>query len=486
MEKELGIKGSSRTNGEFSRCIFFHWDGARYDQFRRLLVKKCLPNVQKYILSKGKFSMGFTCLPSTTGPANLPYLAGTLPGLVDIPGLRWFDRANSNAILKGRVTLMGPYPNLIDYHLGPEKKTLFDLIPKSIAINSPINKGAKRIINLKKLILSKVTNNWHYIDRYGAEQLENIVSKDFGFVFANFQMIDKLSHYISPISNTTVMSYILLDKIIGKIAKILEKRQILDDTLLLVSSDHGQSKNTDHFNLHRFCKKFFDTECFPFPVRRNFNCLVAEQGNKLGFIYLKVNSSSWKENCFHETIENNSKYSLFFKALLDREEVDLILTRDENNSIIITKKGAIGRISQNGKKLKYEFERKDPINLGFEGSFDYKSSFEVTKKSDYPDFLLQATQIFESDRTSDIIVIAKDNCDFRESYFQVKRLWHSYEWPQHRGGGHGGISKSQFRIPIAINYDINKNYLRSLDLFPTILQLLGIKNGSSDIAKSCV
>ncbi len=177
---------------------------------------------------------------------------------------------------------------------------------------------------------------------------------------------------------------------------------------------------------------------------------------------------------------------MFFKALLDREEIDLILTRDENNSVIITKKGAIGRITQNGKKFKYEFEGNDPINLGIEGSFDYKSSFEATKKSEYPDFLLQATQIFESDRTGDIIVIAKDNCDFRESYFQVKRLWHSYEWPQHRGGGHGGISKSQFRTPIAINYDIDKNYLRSLDLFPTILQLLGIKNGSSDIAKSCV
>ena len=70
--------------------------------------------------------------------------------------------------------------------------------------------------------------------------------------------------------------------------------------------------------------------------------------------------------------------------------------------------------------------------------------------------------------------------DLRESYIQVKRFWHSYEWPQHQGG-HGGISKSQFRIPIAINHEIKESILRSIDLYTIILRLLGIKNRVNSI-----
>ncbi|UCE12946.1 MAG: alkaline phosphatase family protein [Candidatus Heimdallarchaeota archaeon] len=478
------LDSSSQGNGEFSRCIFFHWDGARYDQFTKLLEKHYLPNVQKYLISKGKYTLGFTCLPSTTGPANLPYLAGTLPGTGNIPGVRWFERTKPNSFIDGRVTYMGLYPGVIDKHLKSDQKTLFDLIPKSIAINSPINRGAKKKNNFKKLILSKTTNNWYYIDQYGAEQLESLVSKEFGFIFANFQLIDKLSHYISPISNKTLIAYISLDKIVGKVARILENQNRLDDTLLIVSSDHGQSENSGHFNLYRFCKKFFDSECFPFPVKRNFSCLVAEQGNKSGFIYLK-RDSSWEKKCSHEFLENSSKYSHFLNALSKRKELDLILTRDENNNTIITKKDQVSRITKNGKQFQYEFEKRDPLGIGIEGCFDLQSSFELTAGSDYPDILLQATQIFDSSRTSDIVVLAKSDYDFRESYLHVKRLWHSYEWPQHQSG-HGGISKHQFRTPIAINYEISNNQLRSLDLYPTILKLLGIKIRDNYLYQSCV
>ncbi len=477
----MGINDlTSSSQAEFSRCIFFHWDGARYDHFTKLLEKGLLPNVEKYIISKGKYAMGITCFPSTTGPANLPYLAGTFPGHGNIPGVRWFDRTNPNSFKNGRVTYMGSFPGIIDEHLSSDQKTLFDLIPESFTINSPINKGAKRTTNFKKLILSKMTNNWYYIDNYGAKQLEIVVCKDFGLIFANFQIIDKCSHYISPNSTQTFKAYIFLDSIVGKVVQILKRQNRLNDTLLLVSSDHGQSKNAGHFNLYRFCQKFFNTECFPFPFKRKFECLVAEQGNKSGFIYLKQNSSSWRENCFHETIENSTRYSQFLQALSQRKELDLILTRGEDDSVIITNEDASSRITKCSNQFKYEFDRNDPLKIGIEGCFDLQSSFKFNIGTEYPDFLLQFTQIFDSKRTGDIVLIAKDNYDLRESYIQVKRFWHSYEWPQHQGG-HGGISKSQFRIPIAINHEIKEKILRSIDLYAIILRLLGIKNRVNSI-----
>ena len=74
------------------KCVFFLADGSRLDVFAELFKRGDLENIQKYVVSPGKFLKGITVFPSTTGPAYTPYLLGKFPGRCNLPGIRWFDR----------------------------------------------------------------------------------------------------------------------------------------------------------------------------------------------------------------------------------------------------------------------------------------------------------------------------------------------------------------------------------------------------------
>ncbi len=395
---------------------------------------------------------------------------------MNIPGIRWLEREKADTMLGGRVSFMGPQGDRLGKHLSTKDKTLFELIPDSLSINSMINKGANKQIHYKKLFLSRVTNNWTHFDDYGAKTLEKAVTKDFSFIFANFMGIDKYSHTTGCTSKETLNTYISLDEIVGRIGNILENRKILKHTLLIISSDHGHSMVNEHFDLNSFCNKYFNAASFPFPLKRGFDCFVTEQGNKAGFIYLKRDSSSWKERCDHTQIESKKNLNNFFRDLINRKEIGLVITRDHDKDIILSNSYGVGRLRRKGKLFSYEFDKNDPLNLELEGEFSLQSGLDFTIDSNFIDVFLQVSQIFEADRTGDLVVLTKENYDLREGI--TKKFWKSFEWPLHKSG-HGGLSQLQLTCPIAINQPLNIEYTRNLEIFQLILQLLGIYKGKT-------
>ncbi len=93
------------------------------------------------------------------------------------------------------------------------------------------------------------------------------------------------------------------------------------------------------------------------------------------------------------------------------------------------------------------------------------SSSESLKRSygtDYPDALLQINQLFDSPRAGDIVVSANPGYDLRAKH----------ENPEHCSS-HGSLHRDHMIVPIAINTEISKDYIRTVDLFPTVLELLG-------------
>src|SRR5919106_1693361 len=75
------------------RFIVLLADGSRYDVFRELLDAGRLPNLAEIFLSEGTFAKAASVFPSTTGPAYMPFLTGCFPGTCNVPGIRWFDKA---------------------------------------------------------------------------------------------------------------------------------------------------------------------------------------------------------------------------------------------------------------------------------------------------------------------------------------------------------------------------------------------------------
>ena len=119
-------------------------DGARADVFRELLERGDLPNIARWVVEPGGVTVGTSVFPSTTGVAYIPFLYGRYPGTSNVPGIRWLDRAGAAGDWKAQFnaarSYCGPQAGWInrDISAGP---SLFELVPESIAICTPLTRG---------------------------------------------------------------------------------------------------------------------------------------------------------------------------------------------------------------------------------------------------------------------------------------------------------------------------------------------------------
>jgi arylsulfatase A-like enzyme len=76
---------------------------------------------------------------------------------------------------------------------------------------------------------------------------------------------------------------------------------------------------------------------------------------------------------------------------------------------------------------------------------------------------LQVAQLFDSPRVGDFVVSATPGFDLRAGE-KEKREYRSC---------HGSLHREHMRVPFALNVPVADRHARSVDAFPTILDLLG-------------
>jgi hypothetical protein len=151
------------------------------------------------------------------------------------------------------------------------------------------------------------------------------------------------------------------------------------------------------------------------------------------------------------------------KELLEREEIDLVLWREENRIIIDSGRGRAS-IIKDERGLRYVPDSGDPLGLGnLETPLNRKDALLATIKSDYPDALVQIDQLFSSSRCGDLVVISKNKSDLRKRY----------EWPEHHAS-HGSLCREHMIVPLIYNQTGWDNRpARTADIFNTILKWSG-------------
>src|SRR5712671_3039233 len=128
------------------RAVLVLIDGARHDVLREMLDRGELPNLARWVIEPGGITTGTTVFPSTTGVAYVPLLFGRYPGALDIPGIRWLDRAlaGGGALERWRAarSYCGPQAGWINGDIA-RAPSVFDLIRESLAVCTPITRGLR-------------------------------------------------------------------------------------------------------------------------------------------------------------------------------------------------------------------------------------------------------------------------------------------------------------------------------------------------------
>lgn len=462
----------------YKRAIMLLVDGARPDVMREEMRSGHLPNLKRHFADKGTFQTITTVFPSTTGPAYLPYLTGCYPGTCNVPGIRWFDREKFARFGWGPWSIrsyVGPESCLFDRDTRSSVPSLWTIFPRGKNILSVVTKGLPRrrdLTRLSKMFLfyyGHITDRWRFLDLEAEKMLTKLIRKrDFDFVFSVFPAVDEYSHQTSPVHDRVKKSYAEVDAAVGRIMDELERAGLTDETLVMIVSDHGHSETKTHFDVGPWLetekkrRTLYHTHIFKFK----FDAVSMVSGNGMTHLYFK-NSNGWKSRT---TFEEMGHTSFLMDELRFRPEVDVVAVQGADGRIhVLTERGhGCFRFDRDEGRVFYEFHRDDPLGLFVPGDpllkkgFTFDESLKLTFNSHYPDIFMQLHQIFLSPRTGDVIVTAKNGYDLRAKF----------EHPIHKSS-HGSLTREHMHVPFLCNYPIREKYMRSVDVFPVLLRLMG-------------
>ena len=249
------------TEPHFKRFIFIIIDGAPYEIFKGLLENGDLPNIKKYVVDRGSLNKAVSAFPSTTGPAFIPFFMGLYPGTANIPGIRWLSKSNFKNPHRfkrpGICSYMGIDGLRFEADLPPNSPTLFNFFSPVSNIYNLLARGCPPSKNLTRWIKPFVytyahfAHRWRFVNRIAIRRLHKAAEAGDQFIVCLFPAVDTFSHLAQTQSPQVLQTYREIDTAIGKLVDILHKANTLDETLILITSDHGMSDTHTHIDIPR-------------------------------------------------------------------------------------------------------------------------------------------------------------------------------------------------------------------------------------------
>jgi len=451
------------------RVIIILADGMRADVLDEELSVGHLPNIARYLVEPGSSLPAVTAFPSTTGPAYLPFITGCFPGTCNVPGIRWFDKASydSSRSFNRYRSYVGFESFCMASDMRPHIETIFEIVPGSYSIFNPIARGAgsrnmTRISRIWYWYYAHLTDRWGFIDEVAMDKLVDVLKKKPRFVFTVFPGIDEYAHLSHPRHERTIEQYAKMDAGIGRLMREIDSRGELEETAVFLVSDHGLSKTDTHFCVNTFLEKH-GLPAFFYPCIFNKKGKLSANmvsGNGMTHVYFK-NSDGWAR---HTNLDELKKLAPgLLDDLLEENAVDIVACRNEDGWADVFSRRGSARIHLEGDKLHYEVRGADPF--GYDAlpvDLSPAASLEKTWNTEYPDAPFQIAHLFTSPRAGDLMISATPGFDLRLKY----------EHPEHFGS-HGSLHKSHMRVPLVSNVRFEKKPVRTADVFPTALKLLG-------------
>ena len=464
----------------WTRFIFILVDGSPYQVFDDLVQDGTLSNIKKYVIDRGVFKKAVTAFPSTTGPAFIPFFMGRFPGSANIPGMRWLSKKQFQNPYRfrspGICSYMGMEALSFSAHL-PNSPTLFDFFSPVNNIYNLLTRGCPSSDNLTRRVKPLVytyahfSKLWRFVNAIACQKLLKAVKGNAEFIMCLFPAVDTFSHLSDTRSPNVLEVYQELDRTVGEVCQILQASKEFDNTLIMITSDHGMSNTHTHIDIPRHLDNV-GWRCLHYPLlwRQRTRSASMVSGNGMTHLYFRDGEgenggSTFKpQNGWGERLpfEQLSRLRVI-QSLLEIEGLAFVAGQSEEGSIIVQNNTGVGKITCDDETFSYQFQGDDPLGYGVcYRNLSFRDALIQTYESEYPDGLVQLWQIFQGDRTGDLVLSAHPGYDLRARY----------EYPEHRAT-HGALHAEQMFVPLAINLPIETKFIRTVDLFPTILSQFG-------------
>jgi type I phosphodiesterase/nucleotide pyrophosphatase len=458
-----------------TRCFLLLVDGLRPDVAEARLLAGDLPQLSA-MLEQGGRTTAITGFPSTTSVAYLPFLTGCAPGRCDIPSIRWLDRTSyGGRWWRDRDSVRsycGYQAPLLDQDISRNVQTMFELVPQSVGIFTPVARGltAERDpARLERQLWGALAHyaRWHQpSDAAVARHLLRAADADWRFVFAQFPAVDGYTHQSHPDSAPVRRALRKVDDVVGELRARLRQRGELDQSLILLVSDHGSSSVHTHLDLADwFRARGVPTLSHPVIWQQRPRAAVMVAGNGSAMVYAQPNQPR-KRRWPVDRLRQPDAFGTAgdpIAALLGEPAVAMLAAEARAGGLWIGSASGEARLCARGEEVIYEPFSGDPLQLGGYWSGSFRESLQSTWDSPFPDAAFQLVDQFRSGRSGDLLVVAREGFDFRARF----------EIPEHKAG-HGSLIRAHMQTPVWSSQPIPDLPLRTVDLFPAMLGWLGV------------
>jgi hypothetical protein len=458
-----------------TRCFLLLVDGLRPDVAERRLAAGDLPHISA-MLKQGGRTRAITGFPSTTTVAYLPFLTGCTPGHCDIPSIRWLDRSayggrwwrDRNAIR----SYCGYQAPMLDGDIRDDVRTIFEIVPESVGIFTPVARGLSRERDpsrRERQIWGSVAHvsMWHQpSDDAVSRHLLKAAAGSSRFVFAQFPAVDGFTHQSGADSAPVHRALARVDDTVGMLRQQLTRKGEIEDSLILLVSDHGASAVHTHLDLADwFRDRGVPTLAHPIVWEGNPRAAVMVAGNGSAMVYARPG----EPRCRRWSIERLRRSEAFgyggdiVAALIREPSVAFVAAESEAGGLWIEAASGAARVARRGGNIGYQPVSGDPLLLGGPQNATARQWLQATWDAAYPDAPFHLLDQFQSHRSGDLLVIGREGYDFRGRF----------EIPEHRWG-HGSLTRSHMQTPVWSSQPIPSAPLRTVDLFPAMLGWLGL------------
>lgn len=458
-----------------TRCFLLLVDGLRPDTAEARLAAGDLPHLAA-MLQQGGRTQAITGFPSTTSVAYLPFLTGCTPGHCDIPSIRWLDRSGyrgrwwrDRAAVRSYCGYQAP---LLDSDINPEVQTIFELVPESIGIFTPVARGltvGRDPSRLERKVWGSLAHliQWHQpSDDSVSRHLLRAADQNWRFVFAQFPGVDGYTHQSGHESDVVRRALVRVDATVGRLRELLRKRGELEQSLILMVSDHGASQVHTHLDLGDwFRAQGVPTLAHPVVWQRRPRVAVMVAGNGSAMIYARpgeARDERWPIERLRKPETFGTRKDLV-AALLREPSVAFVAAGSERGGLWVESEEGAARIEQRDGEIAYQPVTGDPLRAGGPSKASSREWLESSWNGPFPDAVFHLLDQFRSRRSGDLLVIAREGYDFRGRF----------EVPEHRYG-HGSLIRAHMQTPVWSSHSIPAEPLRTVDLFPSMLDWLGV------------
>jgi hypothetical protein len=293
-----------------------------------------------------------------------------------------------------------------------------------------------------------------------AERLLQAADEPWRFVFAQFPAVDGYTHCAHPAAESVLSSLRGVDATVGKLVERLRKNGTLEETLIVMVSDHGASRMDHHFDLAPwFRSQCVTTLAHPVLWTRNPRVAVMVAGNASAGIYLnpgipRTTRVAW------DVLRDPATFGTgqdLIGALLETPAVALMAAENGAGGLRVASRAGEADLTEREGMIEYLPRTGDPLEVGGPFTGDANAWLARSIAGPFPDAAVSLLDQFSSPRAADLIVAAAEGWDFRDKW----------ESPEHKSG-HGSLIAAHMLVPAWSNQPLPDRPLRTVDLYPVM------------------